>query len=86
MAVNVSKTKFIIFRTRGKKIDVNGLKIVFNSNEPNCVPDPAKIIPLEQIANDKPTKYYKLLGVLLDEYLSFEYHIKLVCNKIAKSL
>ena len=33
MSVNVSKTKYIIFRTKGKKIDVNVEKVVFNNNE-----------------------------------------------------
>jgi hypothetical protein len=32
MAVNTSKTKYIIFRTRGKFIDPDQCRIVFNSN------------------------------------------------------
>jgi hypothetical protein len=34
MAVNVSKTKFIIFHTRGKIIDDN-IKILYDDNEPD---------------------------------------------------
>ncbi len=33
MAVNTSKTKFIIFRTHGKPINPEQCRIVFNSNE-----------------------------------------------------
>jgi hypothetical protein len=33
MAVNTSKTKFIIFRTRGKRIDPQDCRLVFNNNE-----------------------------------------------------
>ena len=33
MAINVSKTKYILFHTRGKKIIENELKIELNTNE-----------------------------------------------------
>jgi hypothetical protein len=33
MAVNTSKTKFIVFRTGGKPINPDECKVVFNSNE-----------------------------------------------------
>ena len=33
MAVNVSKTKFILFHTRGKKINEDELNVVLNMNE-----------------------------------------------------
>jgi hypothetical protein len=33
MAVNTSKTKFIVFRTRGKVIDPNECRLLFNNNE-----------------------------------------------------
>ncbi len=32
-AVNTSKTKFIVFRTRGKRIDPRDCKLLFNTNE-----------------------------------------------------
>ena len=35
MAVNVNKTKFIIFHTRGKKVDLDGKKIIFDNNDPS---------------------------------------------------
>ncbi len=33
MAINTSKTKFILFRTQGKKVNDDICKIVFNNNE-----------------------------------------------------
>jgi hypothetical protein len=69
MAVNTSKTKYIIFRTQGKRINNNDCVLVFNSNEPGRVEDPALISTLERIYNDGPEPHFKLLGVLLDEYL-----------------
>jgi hypothetical protein len=68
MAVNTSKTKYIIFRTQGKKITNNDCVLYFNSNEPGRPEDPALISPLERIFNDGQESHFKLLGVLLDEY------------------
>jgi hypothetical protein len=34
MAVNIGKTKFIVFHNRGKNVDMNGRKIVYDDNEP----------------------------------------------------
>ena len=86
MAVNTSKTKYIIFRTQGKPIDDTNLKVVFNSNEIGTQNDPTKIFNIERISNSGATKSFKLLGVLLDEYLSFDAHINHICNKVSKSL
>jgi hypothetical protein len=44
------------------------------------------IYDIERIYNDGETKNLKLLGVLIDEYLSFEDHVNSLCNKISKSL
>ncbi len=57
MAVNVSKTNYIIFRTVVKKIDADLPDVVFNSNDLNSAsPDPSLIQKLEQIHdnNDVP--------------------------------
>ena len=35
MAVNVSKTKFILFHTKGTKIDPIITRLFYNDNEPN---------------------------------------------------
>ena len=85
MMVNTTKTKFILFRTPGKFINDQDAHVVFNSNEIGQN-DPAKIFAIERIHNNGVTKSFKLLGVLLDEYLSFDHHINMLCNKISKSL
>jgi len=69
MAVNANKTKFIVFRTRGKIINPQDCHLVFNSNEIGQPEDPERIYEIERIYNDGPTKSFKLLGVLFDEYL-----------------
>ena len=36
LAVNKNKTKYIIFRTKGKTIEANTPEVIFNENEPDC--------------------------------------------------
>jgi hypothetical protein len=89
MAVNVSKTKFIVFKPKGTKAEINNEDWIYYDNNDNDMPiDPSKIFKLDRISNDNPVlgdRYYKLLGVYLDEHLSFDYHCTAVCNKIARS-
>jgi hypothetical protein len=86
MAINTAKTKFIVFRTRGKRIDPEDCNLVFNNNEIGQPEDPSLVSPITRICNDAVEKSFKLLGVLFDEYLSFEDHIACLCSKISKSL
>jgi hypothetical protein len=86
MAVNTAKTKFIIFRMRGKRIDPLDCRLVFNNNEIGVPEDPALITDIIRIHNEGDEKSFKLLGVMLDEYLSFDAHINNLCVKISKSL
>jgi hypothetical protein len=86
MAVNTSKTKFIIIRTRGKRIEPQDCRLLFNNNEIGLPEDPALISEITRIHNDGEEKSFKLLGVLLDEYLSFDAHVNSLCAKISKSL
>ena len=75
MSVNVSKTKYIIFHTVGKKIPPNLNPIIFDRNLPNTPHEPSLIHVLERIHNkhlSPESQAYKLLGIYLDENLSFE--------------
>jgi hypothetical protein len=65
MAVNTSKTKYIIFRTHGKAVDPDQCRIVFNGNEIGQVVNNELIKPIDRIYNDGPEKSFKLLGVHL---------------------
>jgi len=47
MAVNISKTKFIIFHNKGKDVDMNKQNIIFDDNEPN-MNDPMLLTSLER--------------------------------------
>jgi hypothetical protein len=89
MAVNVSKTKYIIFKPKNKKITIGpGEGIVFNNNDIGEFNDESKIFELDRIYDDNPNKSdkcFKLLGLYLDENLTFNYHYDHVCNKLAQS-
>jgi hypothetical protein len=69
MAINSSKTKFIIFKTKEKRIDKDDVTIVFNDNEPNTIENPDLCHPLKTVYHNNPTlsdRSYKLLGAHLD--------------------
>lgn len=86
MALNVAKTKYIIFRSHGKPINPDDCNVVYNSTELNCPDDQNLIFPVERIHNNGMVTSFKLLGVHFDEYLSFDKHILHLCSKISKSL
>jgi len=86
MAVNTRKTKFIVFRTHGKKINNEDCILLFNSNEIGKPANNSLIFNIDRIHNAGPERNFKLLGVLFDEYLSFDDHINLICTKLSKSL
>jgi len=58
--------------------------IVYNENEVGMLEDPNLIYEIERKWESK--KNFNLLGILLDEYLSFNDHIGKLCSKIVKSL
>jgi hypothetical protein len=80
MAVNTSKTKFVIFSTRGKLINDEECVLLFNNNEPGQPADPELITQIDRIHNGGEEKSFKLLGVLFDEYLPYN-----VVNKNEKT-
>jgi hypothetical protein len=86
MAINTAKTKFIVFRTRGKRVDPNDCILIYNNNEIGKPENPNLLFPITRVHNDGIEKNFKLLGVLFDEYLSFDDHISHLCAKISKSL
>ena len=73
MKVNTSKTKYIIFHTKGKKIETNNINLVFDDNDENHN-DPSLISILDRVHNSHPdpdSRTYKLLGIHFDENFTF---------------
>ena len=89
IAINVKKCKYIVFHNKGKKLDFENSEILFNLNEANCENKPENIFPLERVFNaslNKENQTYKYLGILIDENLTFNFHIDYICKKLSKSL
>jgi len=89
LAVNISKTKYMIFTMRGKKIDADLPPVLYNANESNQQVDESLISPLERYYDNHPLKEgrsYKLLGVYLDEHLSLNLHTDHIVSKLSRSL
>ncbi len=67
MALNVSKTKYIIFHGRNKKVDMTNLKLEYNANAQHEQHDNSLISPLERYHDkheEKNCRAYKLLGTV----------------------
>jgi hypothetical protein len=64
-------------------------EVVYNENEAGCPFNPNLCTNLERFhsTHENPSsRAYKLLGVYLDEQLSFDFHIDFICKKLSKSL
>jgi hypothetical protein len=66
MALNVSKPKFIVFRTFNKLLNPFDCVITYNSTEIGLPNDPALISPIECVHNEGRETSFNLLGILLD--------------------
>jgi hypothetical protein len=88
MSVNIKKTKYMIFRTKNRPINLNGKDIFMNFNDPNNDEKPELKLSLSRVYNegDKDNKTIRVLGVLFDEYLSFNDHVLHLQRKLAKAL
>ena len=89
MAVNAEKTKFIIFHTKNKSVDPGNSVLVFNNNEPGQPFKDDFLTSLCRIYNNHPNsaqQLYKLLGIWLDENLSYDDHVKKLCSKLTRAL
>jgi hypothetical protein len=88
LVVNSSKTKYMIFRTKNRNINLNGKDIFMDFNEPNGTLRPELKVKLMRVHNDadKENQTYKLLGVAFDKYLSFNQQLTHMHRKISRSL
>ena len=71
LTLNVSKTKFILFRPKSIKVDFSDLKIFIANEE------------IERIGEDCRKKFFKFVIIYLDEHFTWSYHINHVGNKVA---
>ncbi len=89
ISVNASKCKFILFNRPRKKLPTPLPQLYLNFNIIGNNENPLLKTPLERISsgNQNPdTRYYKYLGIRIDENLSFSSHIDYVCSKLNRAL
>jgi hypothetical protein len=87
MSLNVSKTKYIIFHTQGKKVDPK-LTLEIDANLPNTPHDPNLVTTVEIIHSKHPnhdSQAFKLLGIYLDEHLNFNYNTAMLTSKLSRA-
>lgn len=82
LAINTAKTKIMIFHN---KKSIPEVQFYFNNNDIGFN-DPSLIHKLEIVNNKSDQPAIKMLGVYLDENLSFQFHINHIKSKISSSL
>ena len=73
LTLNVKKTKFMLFTEKNLQTDVNTLQIKIGD----------RIV--EQVGTNCKEKYFKFVGHVLDDKLSWEGHVEHLCKKLASS-
>ena len=73
LSLNVSKTKFVIFRTNKMQNVDQDFLIKIGDQE------------VERIGNDCNIKSFKFVGVYLDEYITWDKHVNHVINKVSSA-
>ena len=87
LSLHPGKTKFSIFCNPEKKINLDNLQIYFNNNDVDSpVPNPELIKPLECVNHMSETPAIKFLGLYLDQFLNFKFHIKKIVSKLSSAL
>ena len=83
LCINTSKTKVMVFSNNKTIPD---FPFVFNCNDIGSPVNYDLIKPLERIKNTSPIPAMKILGVYVDKYLSFNYHVQKVISKINSAM
>ena len=84
LSINTDKTKIMIFHSKGKHVPDVVFK--FDNNDSDTLSNPSLVFPIERITNKSKVPAFKILGVYLDENLTFDFHFKSITSKVSKSL
>jgi len=85
MALNINKTKYIVFHVPSKKVD-NSIKLMLDTNTDNSHPDPSLISEIERIHNghaNPSLRSFKLLGIYFDEHMNFNANSNALTSKLS---
>jgi hypothetical protein len=90
MAVNISKTSYIIFHTKDKIVHMNRPEVIYDCNELITTSyDPNLAFRLERIHDNHPNtkmRNFKFLGVFFDENLTFNKHAQILCATLTRTI
>jgi len=73
LTLNVSKTKFIIFRNKSMPFDDQSYSLKIGDEI------------IDRIGVNCREKYFKFVGIRLDEFLKWDYQLDHICNKISSA-
>jgi hypothetical protein len=73
LTLNVSKTKYLLFRNKGMPFSPEKYSLKIGNES------------IERIGQGCKEKFFKFVGMRLDEFLTWEFHIKHVGNKISSA-
>jgi hypothetical protein len=88
MALNINKTKYIIFHVPSKKVDKNEV-LRLDLNIPDTPFDPNLILEIERIHNSHANpslRSFKLLGIHFDEHMNYKANTQALIIKISGSI
>ena len=74
LTLNVSKAKYLVFRSKKLTFNPDDLKITIGNEV------------LERIGNDCENRYFKFVGIKLDEFFNWDFQIEHMSNKKASSV
>ena len=73
LTLNVSKTKYLIFRSKKMPIFPDKYKLKIGNEY------------IDRIGDNCKEEFFKFVGIRLDEFLSWQYQTKHICNKITSA-
>jgi hypothetical protein len=88
MALNINKTKYIVFHVPSKKVD-NSIKLMLDTNTDTSHPDPSLISEIERIHNGHAypsLRSFKLLGIYFDEHMNFNANYNALTSKLSRAI
>ena len=74
LTLNVSKTKYILFRNNLKAIDFSKLQLLIDNEN------------IDRIGQGCNEESFKFVGIYLDEFLTWNQHVNYICGKAANAV
>ena len=74
LTLNISKTKYMLFRKKTANIDFSNFKLLIEGKE------------IDRIGQGCKEESFKFVGINLDEFLTWEHHTKYVAGKAANAV